>query len=110
MPEIRELWEILVPRTKNSGEEIAVEDHQSWDEFVRDLVGGLTILRSARGVWQSPDGIIFREEMIPVRIACDKATIEEIIEYTLVYYEQEAVMAYRVSDCVIIKHDTKQGE
>ena len=102
-----QLWEILVPRVFNEGIEIPLDYHRVWDERVRKISSGLTILKSAKGVWQSPSGEIFQEEMIPVRIACTKAQIDEIVDLTLDYYEQEAVMAYLVSDYVIIKHQNK---
>ncbi len=99
-----ELWEILVPRALNGGEEIPVSYHQAWDKRVREIAGGLTILKSARGIWESPTGEIFQEAMIPVRIACSEVQIRQIANLTMDYYDQEAVMAYRVSDLVIIQH------
>jgi hypothetical protein len=41
--------------------------------------------------------------MIPVRIACTQDQIETIADWTAKYYEQQAVMYYRVSDYVVIK-------
>ncbi len=99
-----QLWEVLVPRVLNSGVEIALSHHKQWDENIRQIAGGLTILKTAKGVWESPDGQIFREEMIPVRIACTEEQINQIINLTIEHYDQEAVMAYRVSDKVIITH------
>jgi hypothetical protein len=99
-----ELWEVLVPRVLNTGVQIPLSHHQRWDENVRKIAGGLTILKTAKGVWESPDGKIFREEMIPVRISCTEEQIEQIIVLTIEHYDQEAVMAYRVSDKVIIRH------
>lgn len=99
-----QLWEILVPRAFNSGTEVSIEHHQSWDDKVRGVAGGLTIHKSAKGIWESPSGEVFKEGMIPVRIACTELQIQTIIDLTIVHYDQEAVMAYRVSDFVIIKH------
>ena len=101
---MRQLWEVLVPRVLNSGIEITLSHHKKWDENVRQIAGGLTILKTAKGVWESPGGQIFREEMIPVRIACTEEQINQIINLTIEHYDQEAVMAYRVSDKVIIRH------
>jgi hypothetical protein len=42
--------------------------------------------------------------MIPVRIACSREQITTIIDFTLVYYDQLAVMAHKVSDEVILQH------
>ncbi|MBI2045434.1 hypothetical protein HYT23_05220 [Candidatus Pacearchaeota archaeon] len=96
------LWEILVPRFSNEGEEYPTDYHKKWDEAIRSIVGGITILRTAKGHWISPDGKIFIEEMIPVRIHCDSKELERIMSYTLSYYNQEAVFAYELSSNVKI--------
>ena len=67
-----ELWEILVPTQYPSGKPIRTRFHRVWDEKVRAITGGLTILAVAKGTWTSPDGEVFRERMIPVRIACQE--------------------------------------
>lgn len=98
-----DLWEILVPRKFNDDREVPLAHHQAWDDRVRKITGGLTILRPAKGIWESPVGTVFKEEMIPVRIACSREQIDQIIDLTLDHYDQLAVMAYRVSNEVIIK-------
>lgn len=40
--------------------------------------------------------------MIPVRIACNEEQIRDIISFTLKHYKQIAVMAYKLSDKVLI--------
>jgi len=98
----KKLWEILVPRYSNDGIEYSIEYHQSWDKKVREIAGGITILRSAKGHWVNSKGKVFIEEMFPVRIYCSEKDIEKISNYTLEYYEQEAVFAYLVSSNVKI--------
>lgn len=98
------LWEILVPTVDNSGKPFRTRYHRVWDAKVRLLTGGLTVLKPAVGQWVSPDGELFRERMIPVRIACSRDQIEQIIDMTLKYYDQLAVMAVKISEEVIIKH------
>lgn len=98
------LWEILVPTQRNDGRAIRTRFHRVWDDKVRAIAGGLTILAPARGQWVAPDGALFRERMIPVRIVCTRAQIEAIIDITLKYYEQLAVLAYKVSDEVVLKY------
>jgi len=61
------LWELLVPRYSNGGKEYPVKYHQEWDEKVRVIAGGITILKTARGHWINSEGKVFIEEMIPVR-------------------------------------------
>lgn len=58
----------------------------------------------SKGQWVSPSGEIFAERMIPVRIAADVAKIKQIADMTAAFYEQEAVMYYKVSDEVTIQH------
>lgn len=99
-----QLWEILVPTVRNDGRPFRTRYHRVWDAKVREITGGLTIMPVAKGQWLSRDGELFSERMIPVRIACTREQIEQIIDMSLVYYGQLAVMAHKVSDEVIIKH------
>lgn len=97
------MWEILVPTMRNDGRPIRTRFHRVWDEKVRKITSGLTILPVSKGQWVSPSGELFLERMIPVRIACRRCEIEEIIQMTIKYYEQEAVLAYLVSETVILR-------
>lgn len=45
------MWEIYVPVVSNEGKEYSLEHHKQWDEKVRAISGGLTILKSAKGQW-----------------------------------------------------------
>lgn len=100
-----ELWEILVPTIRNDGKPIRTRFHRVWDAKVRAISGGLTITPPAKGQWVHPEsGTLFAERMIPVRVMCTREQIEKIIDITLEYYEQIAVMAYRISELVILKH------
>ncbi len=95
------LFEILVPTTLG-GKIIKKGFHQVWDSKVRKISGGLTIMKTAKGNWISPDGRLFIEKMIPVRICCTEPQIHEIADMTAKYYRQEAVMFYRVSDLILV--------
>lgn len=99
------MWEILVP-TIMDGKPISVRYHRVWDAKVRAIAGGLTILSPAKGQWVSPKGELFLERMIPVRIACSIEQIRNIADLTAVYYKQEAVLYYLVSNYVVIKRYT----
>ena len=98
-----ELWEILVPTIFNDKTPIKRKFHLKWDEKVYTITKGLTILTPTKGKWVSEDNNLFAERMIPVRIACSRAQIEQIIDMTMDYYDQLAIMAYKVSEEVIIK-------
>lgn len=101
--EILPLWEILVPKSKRSGQ-FSYEHHKKWDQFVKDTAGGLTIYKSAKGEWISPDGKLYKDGIIPVRIACTEEDIHKIIDFTIKHYSQEAVMATLISEKTIIKY------
>ncbi len=93
-----DLWEILVPKADNYGNEFAIEKHVAWDDYVRKITGGLTVMRSAKGIWSDEsDGRIYEERMIPVRIMCARESLERILEFTKEYYKQEAVFYFKVS-------------
>lgn len=99
------LWEILVPTVKMDGTGFyKTKYHKVWDQKVRDISGGLTIMPPSKGQWVSNDGELFIERMIPVRIVCGREQIEKIVDMTMIYYDQLAVLAYKLSDEVILKH------
>lgn len=83
--------------------------HRVWDEKVRAITGGLTIMQPAKGQWVSPSGELYQERMIPVRIVATRDQIEQIVDLTLTYYDQLAVLCYKVSDEVIMRHVCDKG-
>jgi hypothetical protein len=102
------MWEILVPTEKRlppvgANKFYTTRYHRVWDAKVREITGGLTILTPAKGQWVSPDGETFIERMIPVRIVATRDQIEKIIGVTLEYYDQLAVLCYKISDEVILR-------
>lgn len=100
------MWEILVPteRRVSPGKFYTTRYHRVWDAKVRAITDGLTILTPAKGQWVSPDGELFSERMIPVRIMGTREQLEAIIDMTMVYYDQLAIMCYKLSDEVILKY------
>lgn len=97
------LYEILVPCCQNNGRPIRTRQHREWDRRVRRITHGLTVLPPAKGQWVSPSGELFAERMIPVRIAATAEQMAFIADLTAKFYNQEAVMYYRISDEVVIK-------
>lgn len=97
------LWEILVPASLGKTR-FSFEHHKAWDNFVRERAGGLTVFRAAKGQWVAPDGELFHDRMIPVRIRCDEKSLEEIVNFTARHYRQLAVMFYKISDEVHIRN------
>lgn len=107
------LWEILVPYKMGEHDNsdpslpkrkrtIPVPYHQVWDDFVRKTTGGLTIHRAARGQWEDREGKLYKEIMIPVRIACTQDQIKQIAEFTVQHYKQKAVFVTLVSEKTLI--------
>jgi len=103
------LWEILVPTVRSQDKGYTTKYHRLWDEKVRAISGGLTVLKPAHGQWVAPDGELFKERMIPVRISCTESEIDQISDITAKHYNQKAVMYYRVSDMVVVKHYEVKG-
>lgn len=104
----KELWEILVPaNTFNDGERITLFHHREFDKYVESIAGGLTIMKPVRGMWrEETSDKSFHEPMIPVRILCTEEQLNRIIDFTIKHYRQLAVLAYRISDRVILKRAT----
>jgi hypothetical protein len=99
------MWEILVPTIRRAdGKPIKTRYHRVWDSKVRAISGGLTIATPAKGQWIARDGELFIERMIPVRIMCTEDEINAIVDMTLKYYDQLAILAYKISDHVIMRH------
>ena len=98
------MWEILVPTINNDGKPFKTKYHRVWDDKVQEISGGLTILTPTKGKRVSPCGTEFHERMIPVRIIANRDQIEKIVDMTMDYYSQLAILAYKISDEVILKH------
>ena len=103
------LWEILVPTIRNNGIPFRTRYHRVWDKKVREITNGLTILPPTKGQWISPSGELFIERMIPVRIVATKEEIDQIVDMTISYYDQIAVLAYKISDEVILKYRKEEN-
>lgn len=104
---MNKLWEILVPTVmERDGKTVSIRTryHRVWDEKVREISKGLTILEPTKGQWISPDGSLFAERMIPVRISCSDSEISKIADMTASYYNQQAVMYYEISRNVVVQH------
>lgn len=104
MNKILEVWEILVPCVKPDGTPNKTRYHRVWDNKVRTITSGLTICPPTKGQWIDPNGVTIFERMIPVRIVCTRTQIEEIVDMTMAYYDQEAILAYKISGEVILKN------
>lgn len=64
---MRYLYEILVPTMMERDGKISpikTRYHRVWDDKVRAISNGLTILPPAKGQWVAPDGELFKERMI----------------------------------------------
>ena len=99
------LWEILVPASKTK-QRFSYEHHKLWDEFVINLAGGVTVFKAAKGSWLAPIGELHEDRMIPCRVACTRSQLQQILDFTGKLYQQLAVMAYLVSQEVIIHPTT----
>jgi hypothetical protein len=58
----------------------------------------------ARGQWIHPTtGELFKERMIPVRVIATREEMEKVVDLTIKYYDQLAVLCYKISDEVILR-------
>jgi len=103
------MWEILVPVVDKNEKKFDIEHHKAWDRYVIQITGGLTITKQAKGKWLSPLGSQFFEKMIPVRIICGEEEINKIVDFTIRHYDQEAVLAYKISSNVVLKYRPDEG-
>ena len=102
----KSMWEILVPteRRLEPGKYYTTRYHRVWDSKVREITHGLTIMSPVRGQWVNPStGQLFKERMIPVRVIATREEIEKVVDFTLAYYDQLAVLCFKISDEVIIR-------
>jgi hypothetical protein len=103
-----EMWEILVPASNNKDQKFTYEHHKEWDDFVKKTTGGVTIMKTAKGQWVSPTGKLYIDRMIPCRIVCTEEQMSEIVDFTIDHYNQEAVLAYKISSNVILRYKNEQ--
>jgi len=96
-----------VPTQHNDGRPIHTRFHKIWDEKVKTISGGLTILHPTIGYWVNEE-VTQRERMIPVRVACTREQLDKILDITLKYYEQRTIFAYKLSEEVIV-YDGNNG-
>lgn len=99
------LFEILVPTTfGDTGKPVRLKHHRIWDDHARGKAGGLTILKPVKGQWlefETNDLVV--ERVIPVRIATSRRDMDDILNFTIKHYRQKAVMAYELSNNVVIR-------
>ena len=94
----KEMWEVLVPVSDNSGRPHARLFHRAWDAEVEKIAGpNSTLMAPAKGRWEG-----IEEGMIPVRIICTAEQIARVVDLTLAHYDQIEVLAYRVSDKILM--------
>ena len=63
----------------------------------------------AKGQWEFHEKL-YQERVIPVQVVASREQIEQIVNITMEYYDQLAVMAYKLSDDVILRHRDGQGD
>ena len=99
------LWQIMVPCNWNDGRPVRTRHHKAWDEKVRNITKGLTILPPGKGQWVDPsDGVLYVDRVIPVNIIATEEQMERISDITMKHYEQLAVMYFKLSEQAIIKY------
>ncbi len=91
------LYEILLPAAAPPAR------HRAWEKHVASLAGGVSLPPGQiRGRWKGKGDSLTRERQIPVRVACLRSELSRILRFTARHYRQEEVMAYRISDQVVV--------
>jgi hypothetical protein len=100
---MNKLYEVLVPTIYGDTlKPIRTKHHKNWDNFVKKVSGGLTLMTPAKGQWVY-ENKNFDERVIPVRIMCSDTDIKKIINFTIKHYRQKSVMYYVISnECYIV--------
>lgn len=62
-------------------------------------------MRAVKGQWVCPEGKTYKEIMIPVRIMCTPEQLKEIVDYSLEFYQQKAIMVTLISQEGMIFHN-----
>tara|TARA_R110000824_G_scaffold400038_1_gene606672 strand:+ start:4577 stop:4948 length:372 start_codon:yes stop_codon:yes gene_type:complete len=94
------LWEILIPASSTKTQFSGVH-HKAWYAKIIELAGGLSVFKTLKGEWISPNGEVFKDRMSPVRISCTLPEIKHIMFITKAHYDELEIMAYKVSDHVL---------
>ena len=97
-----EMWEILIPKYSNDGEQYTAAHCNEWKENILLITKGLTELNPVKGYWINKK-TKYIEDMIPIRVLCDETNIEKIIEETITHFDQEAVLAYVISNNIKLR-------
>lgn len=101
----QKLWQILVPCNWNDGRPVRTRHHRVWDERVRKITGGLTILPPGKGQWvDKTDGQLYIDRVIPVNIIATEDQMEQIAKITMQHYDQLAVMFFKLSDEATVRY------
>lgn len=99
----KSVWEILVPTISRTGKTFTYEHHKEWDAYVRKISGGVTIHRPAKGEWVNDNEVLVTERVIPCRLICSRVWMDEIVDFTLLHYDQDAVRAFAIAETFILK-------
>ena len=81
------LYEILIPINDNEGVRFSDEHNEQFYDYVIDLAGGLSI-------WPELPEL----NMVPLRIACDNETFEQIVPRARNDFRQLSIMSRVVSN------------
>lgn len=105
------MWELLVPTRGNDGTPFTRRHHRHFDNYIKDISGGLTLVSPVRGDWVDPSSNVeYTERMIPVRALCTRHEIVEIAKEAARWYDQIAVLATLVSvETVVVTNPHATG-
>jgi len=102
----KSLWEIMIPKNIDKHTIFHVSCHREWSNYVENITNGMVFFSSLDRRWISPkETSPYFDNKIPVRIFCNKEQIKKIISFTMKHYDQNHVIAYKLSDSIILDHN-----
>jgi len=102
----KSLWEIMIPKNIDKHTIFHVSSHRQWNKYVEELTGGMVFFSNLDRRWiSSTKTSPYFDNKIPVRIFCSKEQMDKIIDFTMQHYDQKHVIAYELSNNIILKHN-----
>jgi hypothetical protein len=100
-----QVYEFMVPTHDNAGREFAPVHVETFDAWLGKKYGGFTKLAPATGFWTDNAGQVYRESVIPYRVATDDEHAPKAIADVIARgFSQLAVYVGKIGTCDIVDY------
>ena len=95
-------FEIQVPCTRNDGKSYSFR-RGKFEQGLLQYAGGYSkAIQDVEGVWQDKHGKVYREAMVPYRVACDAVAFEKILSAAFdLFDDQHAIFYAEIGEATI---------